>query len=92
MSNSTSTSTSANSPEPAEVQLTSDVDSISELFARDPIEWDDAVMARMVSHYRKTRKELKEQEAKGKKPTAAKIPKEDLTGLKGEDLLGKLGL
>ena len=49
-------------------------------------------MKAMVAYYRKIRGELKEAEAKGKKPTAAKIPKEDLSNVSGDDLLGKLGL
>lgn len=72
--------------------LTSAPDSISELFARDPLEWDDKAMDRMIAYYRKLRVELKTEEAKGKKPKAAAIPKEDLAGISGEDLLGKLGL
>lgn len=72
--------------------LTSAPDSISELFARDPMEWDEAAMTRMISYYRELRVKLKQEEAKPKKTAAAKIPKEDLKDISADDLLGKLGL
>jgi hypothetical protein len=82
--------------EPAQVEggLTAKPDSISELFARDPLTWNEADMQRMVAAYRKMRVELKTEEVKtkGRSAAAAKIPKEELQGTNGADLLSKLGL
>jgi len=88
---STSATASANLPL-AEVEggLTASPDSISELFARDPLSWSEADMTRMIAHYRERRKEFDLEEAKPKKAKVAKIPKEDLKGITGKGLLDLL--
>lgn len=91
-STSTSTSTNSSPVEPAEVELTQSVDSISDLFARDPMEWSEADMQRMIEKYRTLRKEFDAKPESAKRTTAAKVPKEDLKGLSTDDLLAKLDL
>lgn len=68
-------------------------DSISELFARDPLEWTEADMVRMVEHLRKQRKDYEANpEAKAAKPKKASV-KADLSHIKsGTDLLATLNL
>jgi hypothetical protein len=76
-------------PTPVEVSLTSEPDSISDLFMRDPKVNTEADWKRMVSHYRQTRKNL------GAAPatkTKAKPAKADLSALSIEEVLGKLNL
>lgn len=84
-------------PATIEGGLTAEPDSISELFARDPLTWDEAAMTRMIEVYRARRVEfdLKEATPKGTKKSEPKIPKEDLKGISGAsllDLLQKKGL
>lgn len=77
------------------MELTSNVESITDLFARDPETWVEADMVRMVEHYRKTRQQLDSAEVKvrgAKKPAAPKIAVEDLKGKDGAGLLGALGI
>lgn len=76
---------------PAQVDLTNEPDSISELFANPRCDWDEKAMDRIVSKYRDQRKDL-DAGVKVKKEKVAAIPKEDLSGISGADLLGKLGL
>lgn len=81
-------------PEPAQVELTANTESITDLFARDPESWNDADLDRMVEHLRKQRVKLDavDTTTKGAKKTAPKIATEDLKGKSGADLLGVLGI
>ena len=73
--------------------MSAQVDSISDLFARDPLEWSEADMVRMIEHYRKERVKLDSLPTKEKTQKAAKIPAEDMKNVaSGADLLGKLGI
>jgi hypothetical protein len=78
----------------ASSDLTQNTETITELFARDPITWSDEDMEKMIAHYRKLRINLDAQPEGTKKKAAAKekVPVEDLKGLSGAELLGKLGL
>lgn len=84
---------SADLPE-VEVDLSGEEDSISVLFGGDPMRWNEQDMARMVAHLREKRIKLDagEKTPKAKKAAAEKVPKEELKGISGLDLLGKLGL
>lgn len=83
-------SSSATERPEVDVALTKDVDSISELFAKSPLEWSETERKRVVEKYRAMRKEL--DASPTKKPRTEKLPVEDLKGISGDDLLGKLGL
>lgn len=77
------------------MELTANVEAITELFARDPKTWNDADMDRMVEHYRKERVKLDSVEVKvkgAKKSAAPKIALEDLKAKDGGGLLDILGL
>lgn len=63
---------------------------MTDLFDSDPMVWDDAAMEAIIEHNRKYRVELQTEKVKKVKPAA--IPKEDLKGIGGAGLLGKLGL
>ena len=66
-------------------------DSISELFARDPLAWTEADVTRMIEHFRKARLTFDQSPPKAKaKP--AKAPPLDTSGMSGGDLLDALGL
>lgn len=85
-------STASSNLEPAQVDLTSQFDSISELFAGDPLVWNEVDMNRMIAYYREKRKTLDLTESKPKKSAPVKIAPEDLKGISGADLLLKLNL
>lgn len=91
----TSTPSSHPQPEPAQIEggLTQEVDSITDLFARDPLEWDEPGMDRMVKHYRAERVKIESLPNKEKTKSKEKIAPVDLSEAKtGADLLDKLGL
>lgn len=61
---------------------------------RAPDTWSEADERRVIEELRKRRREFDATpEAKGKRPAKPpSIPKEDLKGLSGKDLLAKLGM
>lgn len=81
-------------PEPAQVEggLTADTDSITELFSRQPDDWNESRMQRMISELRKLRANLLASPTGTKKVAAPKIAKADLQVKSGVDLLSALGL
>lgn len=66
-------------------------DTITELFAREPLSWNDTDMRRMVEHLRAKRLTMASNQAPEKK-TRAKPAKIALEGKSGLDLLAGLGL
>lgn len=74
--------------------LTTEItDTISELFARDPLDWTDAQIDGMIAHLREQRKVFLAKPAKPEK--ASKEPaltKEQTASLSTEDLFAAIGL
>ena len=69
---------------------TEHTDTISELFRRDPLDWSDSDIDRMIEHLREARKTFLAKPAKGEKAPA--IPKEDVEKMSAADLLKTIGL
>jgi len=64
-------------------------DTISELFARDPLDWTDAQIDAMIAHLRETRQTFL---TKPKTEKAEKTPALDTAGMTTDDLFAAIGL